>query len=254
MAPESSDFSLAYLARIGLNDIPPIDIGGLEILQRAHLTAVPFENLDVFARRGVGTGLDWSLPKIVERHRGGWCFELNGAFSSLLMDLGFEVRRLGATVLLGHASNHVSHLTLEVMLDVPYLVDVGFGDTFIKPLRLDLGEPQDGGSGLFEIRADAGHRTLFRVAEDGSLSPQYRFDATEWSLEDFDSASHRLQTEPSLSWTESPFVTRLLNGGPDRVTLLKDRIKFRVDGEWDEEPVTVEDWEDELERWFGMSS
>ena len=42
-------------------------------------------------------------------------------------------------------------------------------------------------------------------------------------------------------WTEGPFTTRLLNGGPDRVTLLPNRIKFRRDGEWTEEPVADDD-------------
>jgi len=244
---------LQYLERIGLNEAPAADVGGLELLQRAHLTAVPFENLDVYARRGVETGLDWSLPKVVERRRGGWCFELNGAFSSLLIALGFDVRRRGATVLLRHASDTVSHLALEVMLDVPYLVDVGFGDTFIKPLRLDVSEPQDGGSGLFLITVDGGRTTLFLVEDDGSLAPQYRLEPNEWCLEDFNSASQRLQTEPSLSWTEARFATRLLNAGPDRVTLLNERIKFRIDGEWTERPVAAEEWEAELERWFGLT-
>lgn len=93
------------------------------------MTTVPFENLDVHARRGVGTGLDWTVPKIVERRRGGWCFELNGAFSRLLNALGFTVRQLGATVLRSPASSEPGHLTLEVTLDELYLVDVGFGMT-----------------------------------------------------------------------------------------------------------------------------
>ena len=252
MARDQSHSPFRYLNRIGLSEAPPVDVDGLELLQRAHLTEVPFENLDVYAGRGVGTGLDWSLPKIVDRRRGGWCFELNGAFSGLLRALGFDVRRLGATVLLPHASSYVSHLTLEVTLDVPYLVDVGFGDTFIKPLRLDLEEPQDGGCGSFVIASDADGRTLFLVEDDGSLSPQYRFGPGEWALEDFSTASERLQAEPSLSWTESRFATRLLSGGPDRVTLLKDRIKFRRDGDWTTEPIATADWIGELDRWFDL--
>jgi arylamine N-acetyltransferase len=53
MAHEEAEFVARYLARIALSEAPPVDICGLEILQRAHLTAVPFENLDVYARRGV---------------------------------------------------------------------------------------------------------------------------------------------------------------------------------------------------------
>jgi arylamine N-acetyltransferase len=117
---------------------------------------------------------------------------------------------------------------------------------------LDLEEPQDGGSGSFVIASEADGRTLFLVEDDGSLSPQYRFGPGEWALEDFRAASERLQAEPSLSWTESRFATRLLSGGPDRVTLLKDRIKFRRDGDWTAEPIATADWIGELDRWFDL--
>ena len=94
-----------YLERIGFDGPIRHDVTTVEALQRAHLTAVPFENLDVYHRRGVATGIDWSVPKIVERGRGGWCYELNGAFSALLESLGFTVTRLGATVLLDDSTN-----------------------------------------------------------------------------------------------------------------------------------------------------
>ena len=42
------------------------DLELLADLQVAHLLTVPFENLDVYHRRGVATDLAWSLPKIVE--------------------------------------------------------------------------------------------------------------------------------------------------------------------------------------------
>ncbi len=248
-----SDTTMRYLERIGLSETPSLDVPGLEALQRAHMTAVPFENLDVFARRGVETGLDWSIPKIVDRHRGGWCFELNGAFSAMLEDVGFGVRRLGATVLLPNSANDPSHLALEVDLGDAYLVDVGFGDSFIRPLLLDHDEVQDGGSGRFVIERDGDEHTLCRVGEDDTREGLYRFERTGWDFADFDDASHRLQTVPGLSWTRARFATRLLDGGPDRVTLLEDRIRFRRNGEWTEEPVSPEDWESELFRWFEMT-
>ena len=244
---------MRYLERIGLSETPPLDVFGLEILQRAHMTAVPFENLDVFARRGVETGLDWSIPKVVDRRRGGWCFELNGAFSALLADLGFEVKRLSGTVLLPNSSDDPSHLALEVDLGDAYLVDVGFGDSFIRPLLLDSDGVQDGGSDGFVIEHDGDERTLCRVGRNGLHEELYRFDRTGWDFTDFDDASHRLQTVPGLSWTRARFATRLLDGGPDRVTLLEDRIKFRRNGEWTQEPVTADEWESLLDRWFGLT-
>lgn len=242
-----------YLRRIGLTSPPAVDVNGLETLQRAHLTAVPFENLHVFHRRGVSTAVDWSIPKIVEQRRGGWCFELNGAFAALLAGLGFPVRLLAATVLNGNPSPIPTHLTVEVALEKPYLVDVGFGDSFIRPLPMDAPGPLDGGTGEFGLHVEAGVMTLVSYEDDGTTTGQYRFDREPRSMRDFDEASSYLQTQPGLQWTKSPFATRLLDNGPDRVTLLEDRIKFRRDGTWTEEPVAKEDWSNLLYEWFGMT-
>ena len=243
----------AYLERIGLSELPSLDVRGLEVLQRAHLTAVPFENLDVYAQRSVYTGLDWSLPKIIERQRGGWCFELNGAFSELLREIGFDVRRLSATVLLSPPSTLPSHLTLEVHLDHPYLVDVGFGDSFISPLRLDTPAIQTSGAVTYAIEHADGNHTLNEIQRDGGLKQLYRFDRSDHELEDYTVHSNRLQTDRTLKWSQGRFATRLLDGGPDRVTLLEEVLKFRRDGVWSEQPVQPEDWETELARWFSMT-
>jgi N-hydroxyarylamine O-acetyltransferase len=242
-----------YLARIGLGSTPTTDLQGLEILQRAHLTAVPFENLHVYERRPVSTAVDWSIPKIVDERRGGWCFELNGAFAALLTELGFSVRQLAATVLYGSTSPIPTHLTIEVSLDRPYLVDVGFGDSFIRPLPLDSTGPHDGGIGQYSFIVEGGITTLISREDDGRTTEHYRFDREPRALADFEEASVYLQTQPGLQWTESPFATRLLDGGPDRVTLLRDRIKFRRDGSWEEEPVSEEDWPARLQEWFGLT-
>lgn len=243
----------SYLARIGLE--PPVapTLENLERLQRAHMTMVPFENLHVFHRRGVETTDEWTVSKIVEQGRGGWCFELNGAFAALLTALGYEVKRLAATVLHGGSAPMPTHATIEVSLGRPYLVDVGFGDSFIRPLPLDSSSPHDGGSGEFWFVFENGMITLMSTDQDGDAAEHYRFDREPRSPRDFEEASTYLQSEPGLQWTSSPFATRLLDGGPDRVTLLNDRIKFRRDGNWVEEAVCERDWPELLEKWFGMA-
>ncbi|MGB7860157.1 MAG: arylamine N-acetyltransferase [Acidimicrobiia bacterium] len=242
-----------YLDRIGVERPVAPDLATLELLQRQHLTAVPFENLDVFYRRGVQTADGWSVPKIVERGRGGWCFELNGAFAALLTELGYRVKRLAATVLYPPISPMPTHLALEVQLERPYLVDVGFGDSFIRPLALDSEGPHDGGIGDFGFLFENDQTTLVSVGPDSATEQHYRFLRRATRLSDFDEASTWLQTAPDLSWTKSRFATRLIEGGPDRVTLLDDRIKFRREGEWTELPVSEDQWPGLLDQWFGMS-
>lgn len=243
----------AYLKRMGLSGPLEPDFATLERLQRCHLTAVPFENLDVYSGRGVNTDDGWTVSKLVERRRGGWCFELNGAFAALLAELGFEVRRLAATVLYGAVSPIPTHLTLQVSLDRPYLVDVGFGDSFIRPLPLDSEGPHHGGTDAYGFVFDDDTTTLISWDNVGNVVRHYRFDPTPRSPTDFDEASTYLQTAPDLQWTQSRFATRLLDGGPDRVTLLSDRIKFRRNGNWEEHSVEPEEWDELLYDWFALT-
>ena len=243
----------AYLRRIGFDAAPGLDVVALEALQRAHMTFVPFENLHVFHRRGVATDPRWSVQKIVEHGRGGWCYELNGSFASLLEGLGFPVTRLGATVLLDEpVGPQPDHATLRVDLDRPYLVDVGFGDSFIKPLLLDEPGPQNGGNASYGFETDDSTTTLFMIGAEEAREPLYRFGNVARLPREFEPSSQYLQTTPGLRWTLHPFATRLLDGGPDRVKLLHDRLRIRRDGVWTETPVSEANWARELDRWFGL--
>ncbi len=240
-----------YLRRIGMDRPVSLDRQGLETLQRAHLSAVPFENLHVANRLGVRTDLDWSYHKVVELGRGGWCFELNGAFGALLDALGFEVLRIGAAVQRNGPTEIVDHLALEVVLDQPYLVDVGFGESFCRPLALNQRGPQDGGIGSFEFLPSPRGTTLAMLV-DGVPEAQYRFKRVALELSAFDAASDHLQTDDDGFWVQKPFATRLLDRGPDRVTLLKDRLKVTRSGETVETPVSAEAWAGVLRHWFDM--
>lgn len=241
-----------YLERIGIEGPVGIDLASLELLQRAHMTWVAFENLDVFHRVGVVVDPMSNVEKIVDRGRGGWCFEVNGAFAELLTALGFEVRLLGAAVLLDGPNDLIDHLTLEVRLDDSYLVDVGFGDSFWRPLRLNTDAVQDGGAGQFALFPSPKGTTLTRLSADGGVVPQYRFKRVSLTMTDFEPASQRLQSDAGGHWVAKPFATRLLDGGPRRVTLLKDRLKLHDGADVQTLPVSADEWSVELDRWFRM--
>jgi len=242
-----------YLERIGLDSAPSLDLAGLSTLMSAHLTTVPFENVDVAAGRTVRTDLEWSLDKVVNRRRGGWCFELNGAFGALLDALGFSVMRLGAAVLLDGPNTVIDHLMLEVQLDRSYLVDVGFGDGFTKPLDLNEREVQDGGVAAFELIPSSQGLTLTRHDDTGFPVPQYRFRRVALELSDFDASSDHLQSDPTLQWSKAPFATRLVNGGPTRLTLLPKVIKEITPSGTTETPVESQDWDALLLDKFGIA-
>ena len=117
-----------YLERIGYQGPAAPTYETLVALERAHMLAVPFENLDIHRGGRLVLDRDANFAKIVERRRGGWCYELNGLFSWLLEELGYRVALLGSRVVWdGGASRDLAHMLMRVDLDQPYLVDIGFG-------------------------------------------------------------------------------------------------------------------------------
>jgi arylamine N-acetyltransferase len=99
-----------------------------------------------------------------------------------------------------------THLTLRVQIDRPYLVDVGFGDSFIRPLPLDSPGPHDGGSGRYHFLFEDGITTLLSLDSDGTSTPQYRFRSVALRPSDFETASNhtsrarRRSTRTSRCW------------------------------------------------------
>src|SRR5436305_7150802 len=84
----------AYLERIVHAGPVAPDVATLKALHRAHLTAIPYENLDVQLGRPLTTDPAAAYDKIVRRGRGGWCYEMNGLFGAMLEEIGFSVTRM----------------------------------------------------------------------------------------------------------------------------------------------------------------
>jgi N-hydroxyarylamine O-acetyltransferase len=125
----------AYLDRIGQPAGEP-DGATLARLHRAHVAAIGFENLDVVLGRGVAVDLAAVQDKLVERHRGGYCYEHGVLFAAVLTRLGFDVDRLLARI--GHDPQRPrarTHMALRVTgSDGQWLADVGFGTGLLTPL------------------------------------------------------------------------------------------------------------------------
>ena len=263
LSPQQVD---AYLARLGLERSGvAADLASLRAIHLAHLERIPFENLDIVFGDGALHDQVRAVDKIIglgfDSPRGGWCFELNGALALLLQTLGFDVRLLGAAVLLGGPSKVIEHLLLDVSSDrcPPHLVDVGFGDSFDVPLALNTTGPQDGESGDFELIGSPQGTTLARHV-DGIPSALLRFKRVAHSFDDFAPIARSLQTDPTKKWATHPFATRRLTSdefgihatGPQRVSLTHDRLKINRGGAVDELPVNRSEWESRLVEWFAM--
>jgi N-hydroxyarylamine O-acetyltransferase len=131
----------AYFERIGYAGAVRPDLATLRELHRRHLLAIPYENLDVQLGRPVTTDRDAAFEKLVNRRRGGWCYEMNGVFSAVLEAVGFSVTRMaGAAMREARGDSAVgNHLVLLVDLGGPWIADVGFGDGSLDPFPLREG-------------------------------------------------------------------------------------------------------------------
>ena len=85
----------AYLARIGYAGTPRVDLETLGAIHRAHLLAIPYENLDVQLGRPGDVSLRHAFDKLVTARRGGWCYEMNGLLGWALNEIGFTGYRTG---------------------------------------------------------------------------------------------------------------------------------------------------------------
>ena len=119
----------AYLRRIEYAGERKASHVALEALHQAHVTHIPFENLDILLGRAIALDLDSLQAKLVAGRRGGYCFEQNLLFAAVLRAFGFTVTQLAARVRLGSDILRArTHMTLQVEVDGGrWLADVGFG-------------------------------------------------------------------------------------------------------------------------------
>jgi N-hydroxyarylamine O-acetyltransferase len=198
----------AYLERIGFHGAARPDFETLRELQRVHVRAVAFENLDVQLRRSVGLDLNTCFDKIVRQRRGGWCFELNGVLGWALREIGFDVLRMSAGVMrerFGDAQMG-NHLCLLVRIDRPYLVDVGFGGSLSQPLPLE--ESAHDHSPYRITLTDTGHG-YWRFSEQAHGKP-FGFDFYVGAADEtlFAEKCAMLQTNPDSSFVQNLVVQR----------------------------------------------
>lgn len=243
-----------YLARLGYAGRRDPSLETLRALHRAHLLAVPFENLSIHAGEAIELDEAWLFDKIVGRGRGGFCYELNGLFAALLRALGFSVERLAARVYGGDGAEGIpfDHMTLRVRVDGDrdWLADVGFGDCFIGPIPLEPGPTWVDERRSYRLRA-AGDELVLDEQRDGAWKPQYIFGLTPYALRDFEPGCHYHQTSPASHFTQRRVCSRLTDTG--RITVSDGKLTVtHADGSKTETPVADDAFAEVVARELGV--
>lgn len=219
-----------YFERIEYAGPQAATLEALNGIIHAHVESIPFENLDSACGRPVCLDLAVLESKLIDRRRGGYCFEQNGFFHAVLVELGFRVRGIGARVRFGRPRDYTparTHFFGLVTIDgEEWVVDVGIGG--LSPtaaLRLDTPEEQQ-----------TPHEPRRVIRSGSSYFHQIRLggewqDVCEFTLEDMPPIDRELanwytSTHPQSYFRNNVIAARALPDG-GRLNLLNREVTTR---------------------------
>ncbi|HET6734061.1 arylamine N-acetyltransferase family protein [Mycobacterium sp.] len=192
-----------YFGRVGYSGPAAPTVETLHALLAAHNQAIPFENLDPLMGIPVA---DLSAPaltdKLVQRRRGGYCYEQNGLMGYVLEGLGYGVERLAGRVVWMNPNGPLPAQTHQVLsVTVPgvegrFLVDVGFGgQTLTSPIRLEAGPVQQTRHEPYRLR-EHGDDLLLEAEIRGEWQALYTFTTCPQPRIDLEVGSWYVSTHP----------------------------------------------------------
>lgn len=227
MADETFDVD-KYLERLNYSGAIQLTEDGLEALHRAQYHTIPFENFDILLGRGISQEPEVIFDKLVNRPRGGYCFELNGLFLMALLALRFDARALLARVhQSGTPSGRGHQIALVTLRGRQWITDVGFGHPCLRaPIPLELDQPvvQDGET--FRLVEAAHYGIMLQTLTGDQWQDLYSFDLGHVFEEDIAYGNHFTSTHPSSFFTFARVAALPLHNGA--ITLYNHTLKRLV--------------------------
>ncbi|MGP1387029.1 MAG: arylamine N-acetyltransferase family protein [Thainema sp.] len=203
-----------YFQRIDYTGDRTPTLDTLKAIHECHTHAIAFENLSPLLGHSVSLELDSLQHKLIHSGRGGYCFEQNSLFRSVLKTLGFQVTSLAARVRWGVPTSVVtprSHMVLLAHIgDASYIADVGFGgQTLTTPIKLVADMEQSTTHEPFRlIKADDAYVMQAYIGRE--WKSLYRFDLQPQYRPDYEVSNWYVSTHP-----KSLFVNSLIAAKPD---------------------------------------
>jgi N-hydroxyarylamine O-acetyltransferase len=198
----------AYLKRISYTGPLEPHYETLEALLGAHMTGIPFENLDVLLGRGVRLDLDNLQAKLVTARRGGYCFEHCTLFQAVLQQLGFRTAAHAARVVLVTPLAEAPRTHMFLTVETPtgrFMVDPGFGGHAPRlPIRVEDGAEARLGHERWHFARGASGWVMRTQIADRFVEAWVSTLEAEQPI-DFELANHYTATH-----AKSPFTSRLL--------------------------------------------
>ena len=242
-----------YLQRIKFSGRVHADDQTLKNLHRHHLMNVPFENLDIHYHKLFDLELSNIYRKVVDNSRGGFCYELNYLFNSLLRALGFSTKIISSRVFdsEGILGPEFDHMSIYVRTDRDYIADVGFGDLFVRPLEIKEGVQDDGRNQFLIESNQRGEYTLSMSSDGLNFQKKYVFSLKEVPVEYFKDPCLDKQTNPESYFVKNTVCTLATESG--RVTLFNDKLIIRTYAERSEISILSDfDRRVQLKKYFNI--
>jgi N-hydroxyarylamine O-acetyltransferase len=246
----------AYLDRIAFTGAIRPDRATLAAISKAHLLAIPYENLDVQLGRPLTIAPATAYDRIVRRgRRGGWCYEMNGLFGWALGEIGFEVSRLASGVARSMKGDVAigNHLVLRVDMDEgPILADVGLANGPLGPYPIAEGAFSIEGFDYRLERLEDGYWRFHNHPQ--GMAPNFDFKDDDADEDALARTCVALQTDPQSPFLQNLVCVRFADGGR-RQNHLRGRVLKHVTPEETRERVleTADDLLATLEQDFGIT-
>ena len=244
-----------YLKRIRVADCKST-LNDLTKLQQSHMQNIPFENLDVIARRKINLDFENLFTKIVQEGRGGYCFELNILYSHLLKHLGFEPKPVLGRVWLRNPTktpprNHLAHLVN--LNGKTFVTDVGFGGLTTRiPLNINDNSEINDQDGFVRISSFSENQFMVQRKVKNKWENQYSFENVDISEEDILISNYYMSTNPKSHFYNANFIGKFTSNG--RIGLYNNQMSIRKGIEvTDKQNVAYgEEWIDTIKTQFGL--
>ena len=216
----------AYRRRIGFAGALAPTRDCLAQLILAHAAAIPFENIEVLARRVPRLDLAGLQDKMIRRRRGGYCFEQNTLFRGVLQAIGFDAQPMEARIRSGVPADVVTartHLATRVALDgVDRMVDVGCSTVApLAPLVLASREEQAAHGGVYRF-VEVGDELLLQTLAAGAWADCYQLQPTVPHAVDCEAGNWFVATHPKSMLAHNLLMGRAIEGG--RLRLFNRRL------------------------------
>lgn len=207
--PDPSPFPVDdFLKRLGLSGAPSADENGLLQLHRAHCLSIPFENLDPFLARPVPLDLPSLCGKVLEKRRGGYCFELNSLFLAALEAFGFRARPVLGRVFMGRPKGgpRTHQASLVEIKGRTWLADVGFGGPgLVEPIPFEAGFEGEQGGRKIRLRHDSEWGMRLEDELEGSWRTLYALPEEKVIPVDMIAGNHYCATHPDSIFRNNLF-------------------------------------------------